>query len=440
MSWRDYQRSLERSKRRKTKLRVLLPIFSGLAAMGVVVYLFLGVLGNKGETGLLVNDCSQPGVAQSDPKAMVRGLITPEMLVDAPRELRVKKGDADLTLQLSLNPALQSFIQKKLERYKVDWAGVAALDPKTGEVLALAYHSEKNPAIDDLALRASFPAASVFKIVTSAAALEEAGYRPNSRVTFCGNMYGVKRRQILRDSGANKMTLRKAFAKSANAVFGKIAAHDLNGALLEDYASRFGFNTEIPFEVPLGQSIAEIPTGNVIAEARTAAGFGKVTLSPLHGALLAAAVLNDGQMMEPYLVEKAVDATGKVQFEGKPRVWLNPITPDTAQEMRKMMATTVTEGTAHRSFRRVSRDPVLSRLQMGGKTGSLTGTNPPGKTEWFVGYARSDDAELAVGIVVVNDKYWRVKPAKLAKEIFEHGFGPQPILEASADQGQIRGM
>jgi len=105
-----------------------------------------------------------------------------------------------------------------------------------------------------------------------------------------------------------------------------------------------------------------------------------------------------------------------------------------------MMATTVTEGTAHRSFRRLSRDPVLSQLQMGGKTGSLTGTNPPGKTEWFVGYARSNDAQIAVGIVVVNDKYWRVKPAELAKEIFEHGFGPMPILEASADKAQPRRM
>jgi penicillin-binding protein A len=440
VSWRDYQRRLEASNRRKFKLRAMVSGLLGLAALGGVVYFLLGAFWVTDNDFLPVNACPPPAVAQDDPKAILRGLITPEMLVDAPKELKVKKGDADWTLQLSLNPALQNFIQEKLERYKVDWAGVAVLDPKTGEVLALAYHSEKNPAIDDLALRATFPAASVFKIVTSAAALEEGGYHPDSKVAFCGNMYGVKRRQLLRDSGPNAMTLRKAFAKSANAVFGKIAAHDLNGLLLDDYASRFGFNTEIPFEVPLDQSVADIPKGDVLDEARTAAGFGKVTLSPLHGALMAAAVLNDGQMMEPYLVEKAVDAAGKVQFEGNPRVWLNPISADTAQEMRRMMATTVTEGTAHRSFRRLSRDPVLSQLQMGGKTGSLTGTNPPGKTEWFVGYARSNDAQIAVGIVVVNDKYWRVKPAELAKEIFAHGFGPAPILEASADKALPRRM
>ncbi len=439
MSWRDYQRRLEASRRRKSKLRSLVSVMLGLTALGGVVFL-LGAFWGTDNDVRAVNDCSRPAAVQNDPKAILSGLITPEMLVDAPKELKVKKGDADWTLQLSLNPELQNFIQEKLERYKVDWAGIAVLDPKTGEVLALAYHSEKNPLIDDLALRATFPAASVFKIVTSAAALEEGGYHPESKVAFCGNMYGVKRRQLLRDSGSNQMTLRKAFAKSANAVFGKIAAHDLNGPLLDDYASRFGFNTDIPFEVPLDQSVADIPKGDVVDEARTAAGFGKVTLSPLHGALMAAAVLNEGRMMEPYLVEKAVDAAGKVQFEGRPRVWLNPISADTAQEMRRMMATTVTEGTAHRSFRRLSRDPVLSQLQMGGKTGSLTGTNPPGKTEWFVGYARSNDAQIAVGIVVVNDKYWRVKPAELAKEIFEHGFGPTPILEASADKAQPRRM
>lgn len=439
MSWRDYQRRLEVTRRRKSKLRALVSVLLGLTALAGVVF-SLGAFWGTDNAALPVNDCSRPAAVQDDPKAILNGLITPEMLVDAPKELKVKKGDADWTLQLSLNPELQNFIQEKLERYKVDWAGIAVLDPKTGEVLALAYHSEKNPSIDDLALRATFPAASVFKIVTSAAALEEGGYHPDSKVAFCGNMYGVKRRQLLRDSGSNQMTLRKAFAKSANAVFGKIAAHDLNGPLLDDYASRFGFNTEIPFEVPLDQSVADIPKGDVVDEARTAAGFGKVTLSPLHGALMAAAVLNEGRMMEPYLVEKAVDAAGKVQFEGRPRVWLNPISADTAQEMRRMMATTVTEGTAHRSFRRLSRDPVLSQLQMGGKTGSLTGTNPPGKTEWFVGYARSNDAQIAVGIVVVNDKYWRVKPAELAKEIFAHGFGPRPILEANADKAQPHRM
>lgn len=442
VSWRDYQHRLEAASRRKTRLRRLASLLVALAAAGGVVYLLCGIIWGTASTVGPASATSCSPVAQSDSKAMLHGLITPAMLEGAPRELTVKKGDKDLTLQLSLNPALQHFIQEKLERYKIDWAGVAALDPRTGEVLALAYHSEKNPQVDDLALRATFPAASVFKIVTSAAALEEAGYRPDSTVAFCGNMYGVKKRQLLRDSGANEMTLRRAFAKSANAVFGKIAAHDLNGSLLEDYASRFGFNARIPFEVPLDESTADIPTGNVLDEARTAAGFGKVTLSPLHGALLAAAVLNQGKMMEPYLVEKAVDASGKVLFEGKPRIWRNPISPKTAREMRRMMATTVTEGTAHRPFRRMRHDPVLRQLQMGGKTGSLTGTNPPGKTEWFVGYASNGDAELAVGIVVVNDKYWRVKPAELAKQIFEHGFGSTPILEALADpaQEQTRGM
>ena len=433
MSWREYQRRLERGDRRKSRLKMLPLVLIGLAVLAGGVGIFTH-LPRSTAAAPVVAACPSPAAAKSDAKELLRGLITPAMLADAPQEVTVKQGDAAWTLELSLKPALQRFIQERLERYKVDWAGVAVLDPKTGEVLALAQHSEKDPSLNDLALRATFPAASVFKIVTSAAALEEGGYRPDSRVDFCGDMYGVKRRQILRDSGPNEMTLRKAFAKSANAVFGRIAAQDLNGALLENYAERFGFNAEIPFELPLAQSVAQIPKGDVVDEARTAAGFGKVTLSPLHGALMAAAVLNEGRMMEPYLVEKAVDAAGKVQFEGRPRVWLNPISADTAQEMRKMMATTVTEGTAHRSFRRLSRDPVLSQLQMGGKTGSLTGTNPPGKTEWFVGYARSNDTQIAVGIVVVNDKYWRVKPAELAKEIFEHGFGPAPILEASADK------
>lgn len=437
MSWRDYQRRLETSRRRRSGVKALCLWLLGLAALGGGVFILAG-LPWGGWTEGLVADRACPVVEQHDPKATIRGLITPAMLATAPSELRVHNGADEWTLQLSLDNDLQTFIQEALARYKVDWAGVAVLDPKSGRVLALAYHSEKDPAIDDLSLRATFPAASIFKIVTSAAALEAGGYRPDSTVAFCGDMYGVNRRTIQRETGPNGMTLGDAFARSANAVFGKIGARDLNAVLLEDYAGRFGFNREIPFEVPLRPSSAEIPHGSEMEEARTAAGFGKVTLSPLHGALLAAAVLNDGMMMEPYLVERAVDGVGQVRFEGRPRVWLTPIQPATAREMRQMMITTVTEGTAHSSFRRTDRDPILSQLQMGGKTGSLTGSDPPGKTEWFVGYARSTSAQLAVGIAIVNDQYWRVKPARLAKEIFAHRFDSLTTREARAAENPPR--
>ena len=55
-------------------------------------------------------------------------------------------------------------------------------------------------------------------------------------------------------------------------------------------------------------------------------------------------------------------------------------------------------------------------VEMGGKTGSLTGTNPKGKCDWFVGYARYGKHRIAVAALTVNEKKWRVKSSALASE------------------------
>jgi len=91
--------------------------------------------------------------------------------------------------------------------------------------------------------------------------------------------------------------------------------------------------------------------------------------------MLAGAVLNEGLMMEPFVIRKITGAGGTVRYEAKPKAWKQSISAVTAREMRRMMLTTVTEGTAQRAFRRFEKNPILSRLQLGGKTGSLSGKN-----------------------------------------------------------------
>ncbi|MFH1017236.1 MAG: penicillin-binding transpeptidase domain-containing protein [Pseudomonadota bacterium] len=439
MSWREFQTTLKSpplDPRRKRRLRSA--VLLGAGGFAGAVYLLFGVqwfsASEEAPSPVRVLSSGNPSE-----KLALNDLVDPRAVLDGPSELRVARGSDTWLIDLSLDGNLQRFIQKELKRNKVDWAGVAVLDPSTGEVLALGSHSEKEPGIDNLALRATFPAASVFKMVTASAALEEGGYRRDSTVSFSGNMYGIGPRQVLRDSGRNGMTLAKAFAKSANIVFGKIAARNVNGGVLEDYARRFGFDDSIPFELKLAPSVAQIPKDDVADEARTAAGFGHVTLSPLHGAMLAGSVLNEGLMMEPYVIRKVTDSEGEVKYEGRPRAWRQAISAVTARDMRRMMLTTVTEGTAQRSFRRFEKNPILGRLQLGGKTGSISGKNPPGKTEWYVGYARSQERQIAVGIVIVSDRFWRIKPSLLFRDIVEYEFSPRAILEAKAEKVEVTG-
>ncbi|MFH1016691.1 MAG: penicillin-binding transpeptidase domain-containing protein, partial [Pseudomonadota bacterium] len=200
MSWREFQTTLKSAPLDpRSKRRIRTAVLLGAGGFAGAVYLLFGVqwfsASEEAPSPVRVLSAGTPSE-----KLALNDLVDPRALLDGPSELRVARGSDTWLINLSLDGNLQRFIQKELARNKVDWAGVAVLDPSTGEVLALGSHSEKEPGIDNLALRATFPAASVFKMVTASAALEEGGYRRDSTVSFSGNMYGIGPRQVLRDS------------------------------------------------------------------------------------------------------------------------------------------------------------------------------------------------------------------------------------------------
>ena len=105
-------------------------------------------------------------------------------------------------------------------------------------------------------------------------------------------------------------TLAYGLGKSQNAILAKLASRHLTAAQLARVGHAFGFEETIPFDVPVEPSHLDVPA-DALEFARTAAGFWHSTLSPMHGALLAAAIANHGEMPAPTLVERAFDAKGK---------------------------------------------------------------------------------------------------------------------------------
>src|SRR5262249_36786991 len=148
------------------------------------------------------------------------------------------------------------------------------------------------------------------------------------------------------------VTLKEAFARSINTVFGKIGAFLVGPAELRDYADRFGFNRKIESDVPIQEGRAPIPD-DAWGAAEAASGYTKDnTMTPLQGALIAAAVVNDGQMMEPYVVESAhAAADGSLLYLAEPKLSRTAVDPRTAAEIRQLGRETVTKGTSRRSFR-----------------------------------------------------------------------------------------
>ena len=324
-----------------------------------------------------------------------------------------------VTAVYTIDAALQSAMENYFKHYRVPYGVFVAMDPNTGKILASVEYSSVNPKAERLAFRATYPAASIFKLVTASAALEEKKVRPDTEITFHGGLYrlGPKNWVDNPKRDKQKISLAEALAKSCNVAFAKVALRWLNAPTLLNYAERFQFNRPIPFELPVQVSRMEIEE-NERSLALTGAGFGEVGLSPLHGAMIGAAIANDGVMMTPCMVDQVRDADGAELYRCVPKVFSEAVSAQTAQALREMMAMTVISGTSRKAFRMKRRQASLRGITIGGKTGSLTGEDPPGKYSWFVGLAPLEEPEIAIAAMVINQPKWRIKASQVAKEGF----------------------
>jgi cell division protein FtsI/penicillin-binding protein 2 len=273
-------------------------------------------------------------------------------------------------------------------------------------------------------LKAIYPAASLIKVITASAAIERGNVSPQDEISYRGGIYGITRRGIhVRDGrGIPKMTLEEAIARSANAVFGKVAVNDVGGPVLEEYLARFGFGEMIPFDLPVEPSRAQVPREE-FELARTGAGFGEVYVSPLHMAMIMSAIASGGAMPRPVLVDRIEDRDGIPLYESSPMKWRDAVLPETANAVVRMMVKTVEMGTSHRTFGTPERTPLLHDMDVAAKTGSLSGWTPSVHFEWFAGVAPVGSPRLALSALVVNDNRWKIKGSYVGKEAFNSYFG-----------------
>jgi peptidoglycan glycosyltransferase len=325
-------------------------------------------------------------------------------------------------LEYAFDPALQESMESLFREYRPDYGAFVAMDAQTGRILSIVSYSQRG--IDDnLVLRSDFPSASVFKVVTAAAAIEQKQFSSGTVVPFNGRAHTLYRQNVLQDKvtrWTSFPTLKDAFAKSINTVFGKIG-NSVGREELAVYANRFGFNRKIAADLPLKPGVAEIP-GDTWGIAESASGFTRDnTMSPLQGALIASAIANDGTMMEPYVVRAVYSEKGEVLYNAEPKVASLAIDSATAAILRELMSQTITHGTSRKAFRGFFKKEYTD-IDVGGKTGSLTGDSPRGKYDWFVGYGIQGEQKIAVAALTIHEKLWRVKSSYLARRAFEQYF------------------
>ena len=301
---------------------------------------------------------------------------------------------------------------------------VVALDPDTGAILAMvsnpafdpaslqgrdagpagnALDADPNEPLRNRAVNETYPPGSAFKIITAAAALESgiAGggttFDDPLTLDLPGSTATISNYDDEVCGNGETVTLTQAMISSCNTTFGALGMQ-VGADQLVATAEHFGFNQEIPFDLGSLPSVipgAETFINDLPGVAQSAIGQRDVRATPLQMALVGAAVANEGEIMQPYLVQQVFNSDGKIESEATPAVWRRAISPATAAALTDLMEKAVAAGTGFRAR--------IPGVRIAGKTG--TAEVPGGAPDaWFVGFGPVgvdfDEPRIVVAVVV----------------------------------------
>jgi len=408
---------------RKRKLRIILPIVALLLAC----YPLISLLGS-----------SRPATASARSRMLSK--INPLTKVDNWDAFRLAaqafpKAHAEggtYSAELpqggrvvyAINETMQHRVEKLLDDYKVPYGLFVAIEPKTGMVLATVAHSSVQPSWEQGAFYKLYPMASLFKIVTATAALEEKKVSADTPFAFNGRLTSENPKywRVRPGRGNPQMPLSLAMGKSVNPVFGRLAGEVVGRESLITYAERYGFNQDLFPGSPVTTSRAPMP-GTIDQLMLMGAGLNReVKISPFHAAAIMATIANGGVMMTPSLAREILDAKGSAIFTQKPQPLRTVITPETAASLAHMLSTTVVSGTSRKAFHDRRGRPMFASLRVAAKTGSIDGKDPAGHYSWFAAYAPMEDPQIALAVLVINQDKWRIKATSVGEQALEAFF------------------
>ena len=322
-------------------------------------------------------------------------------------------------LTLSIRHDLQQVAAEQLGDRE---GSVVAIDPQTGEILAmvsfpsydpnvLANHDTAAATTAQEALDADpekprlarsyqdrfFPG-STFKVVTSAAGLvsgtvttDEPAY-PRSD----GYTPPLTDRPIRNFDGATcGGTLFDILRVSCNSAFAQMGV-DVGPDDMINTAENFGFNREVPIDLtaPARSNFPVDFERNTPALAQSAIGQNDVSATPLQMAMVAAAVANGGEIMTPHVMRDVRDTDGNIVDEYDPDVWTEAMDACTATILRRAMLGVVENGTATRL--------AVPGFEVGGKTGTAQlGTDPPRSHAWIIGFGGPEGGDPTIAVAVI---------------------------------------
>jgi cell division protein FtsI/penicillin-binding protein 2 len=317
-----------------------------------------------------------------------------------------------LRLEYTLDAELTREVFRALQQGRVAMGHVIVLEPATGRILA---YASTDP--DSFPPTRVYPAASLVKVVTAAAALDARPDTASLPCRYTGDRYRLTPARVDPPHRGTTVSLRDALATSNNQCFAQLAVHAVGNRGLLEAISRFGWLDE---PAPAHAAGHAEPAADRYELGRMGCGLSGCQITPLHAAQLAAALAH-GELVAPRWVDRVVDAEGReLPLPARPaprRVMSHEI----AEQLRDMLVETTVSGTAKRAFG-PRRKPLLGDIRVAGKTGSISGKEPRGRYEWFIGVAPADNPRIAVAAVTVTGELWWWKSSQLAAEVLKRTF------------------
>ncbi|MFJ6211984.1 peptidoglycan D,D-transpeptidase FtsI family protein [Streptomyces sp. NPDC092296] len=299
-----------------------------------------------------------------------------------------------------------------------------AIDPTTGAILALVstpsydptkfagqdtkayqeYLSDPDNPMLNRALKETYPPGSTFKIVTAAAMFENGVYNSPDDRTDTPEIYKLPTTDHVLPNESKyepctNATVLVAMEYSCNTVFAKVGDAVGKKKMVEQ-AEKLGFNNP-KVDTPVRAAMSVFPTdSDRPGTALDSIGQHNTTATPLQMAMVAAAVANNGSLMQPYMVDKEVAPDLTPISQTKPKEMSRAFSPETAQKLQVLMQGVVeSDGGTGKAAR-------ISGVTVGGKTGTAQHgeNNSKAPYAWFISYAKTGDTpKVAVAVVVESD-------------------------------------
>jgi peptidoglycan glycosyltransferase len=236
-----------------------------------------------------------------------------------------------------------------------------------------------------------YPPGSIFKLVVTSAILRN---KLQDTEIECTGQVDVDGYMIKDYDGKahGKITLNEALKHSCNSYFIRQGL-SLGNSALHSEAERFKFNKGM--QTDLSVSISIFPNNSADKNvAEQSIGQGEVLMTPLHAAMMAAAIANKGLIMQPYAVGSITNSQGKTIKEYKPKQIGQVTDAITAEAIKELMVEVVKSGTGTKA--------KVSKVVVAGKTGTAEVGADQKSHAWFVGFAPSDEPRVAIAVLLEN--------------------------------------